>query len=69
MDFVQNLPFISILLSLFSGPLSSILNAKWAKRVNATVISVIGIFSATVLFYVLRTGQEFVYLMGHFPAP
>ena len=69
MDFVQNLPFISILLSLFSGPLSSILNAKWAKRVNATVISVIGIFSATVLFYVHRTGQEFVYLMGHFPAP
>ena len=69
MDFVQNLPFISILLCLFSGPLSSILNAKWAKRVNATVISVIGIFSATVLFYVLRTGQEFVYLMGHFPAP
>lgn len=69
MDFVQNLPFISILLSLFSGPLSSILNAKWAKRVNATVISVIGVFSATVLFYVLRTGQEFVYLMGHFPAP
>lgn len=69
MDFVQNLPFISILLSLFSGPLSSILNAKWAKRVNATVISVIGIFSATVLLYVLRTGQEFVYLMGHFPAP
>lgn len=69
MDFVQNLPFISILLSLFSGPLSSILNAKWAKRVNATVISVIGIFSATVLFYVLRTRQEFVYLMGHFPAP
>lgn len=69
MDFVQNLPFISILLSLFSGPLSSILNAKWAKRVNATVISVIGIFSATVLLYVLRTRQEFVYLMGHFPAP
>ena len=69
MDFVQNLPFISILLCLFSGPLSSILNAKWAKRVNATVISVIGIFSATVLFYVLRTRQEFVYLMGHFPAP
>lgn len=69
MDFVQNLPFISILLSLFSGPLSSILNAKWAKKVNAAVISVIGIFSVTVLFYVLRTGQEFVYLMGHFPAP
>lgn len=69
MDFVQNLPFISIILSLFSGPLSSILNGKWAKRVNIAVITVIGIMSGTVLAYVLHTGEEFVYLMGHFPAP
>ena len=69
MDFVRNLPFISIILSLFSGPLSSILNGKWAKRVNTAVISVIGLMSAAVLVYVLHTGQEFVYYMGHFPAP
>ena len=69
MDFVRNFPFISIILSLFSGPLSSILNGKWAKRLNTAVISVIGIMSQAVLVYVLHTGEEFVYYMGHFPAP
>ncbi len=69
MAFVQNLPFISIILSLFSGPLSSILNGKWAKRLNLAVISLIGIFSATVLLFVLNTGEFYTYYMGHFPAP
>ena len=69
MAFVQNFPFMSIILSLFSGPLSSILNGKWAKRVNAAVIAAIGLMSASVLWFVLKTGQEYVYMMGHFPAP
>ena len=69
MDFVQNFPFISIILSLFSGPLSSILNGKWAKRVNLAVITVVGFMSAAVLVYVLKAGAPYVYMMGHFPAP
>lgn len=69
MAFVQNLPFISIILSLFSGPLSSILSGKWAKRVNLFVITVIGIMSACVLGFVLQSGESYVYIMGHFPAP
>ena len=69
MAFVQNFPFISILLSLFAGPISSVLNGKSAKRLNLLVITVIGGMSAAVLAFVLRTGQEYVYTMGHFPAP
>lgn len=69
MDFVQNFPFISIILSLFSGPLSVIISGKWAKRVNTAVITVIGAMSACVLGYVVGTGEAFVYYMGHFPAP
>ncbi|MCQ2539906.1 MAG: sodium:proton antiporter [Acetatifactor sp.] len=69
MAFVQNLPFISIILSLFSGPLSSILSGKWAKRLNLAVITLIGAFSVLVLTFVLQTGEPFVYFMGHFPAP
>jgi len=69
MDFVRNFPFMSIILSLFSGPLSSILSGKWAKRVNTAVIVIIGIMSACVLGYVTGTGEEFIYYMGHFPAP
>lgn len=69
MDFVQNFPFMSIILSLFSGPLCSILNGKWAKRINTAVIVLVGIMSAFVLGYVVDTGEGFIYLMGHFPAP
>ena len=69
MAFVQNFPFISILLSLFAGPVSSVLDGKWAKRLNLFVITVTGVMSAAVLRFVLGTGQEYVYTMGHFPAP
>lgn len=69
MEFIRNFPFISIVLSLFSGPLSSILNGKWARRVNYFVLIVLGAMQAAVLTYVLKTGEAFVYTMGHFPAP
>ena len=69
MEFVQNFPFMTIILSLFSGPLSSVLDGKKAKRLNLAVISLIGMMSAAVLGYVLKTGEPYVYLMGHFPAP
>lgn len=69
MAFVQNFPFFSILLSLFSGSVSSVLSGKWAKRLNIIVITIITILSAGVLAFVLRSGQEYVYTMGHFPAP
>ncbi len=69
MAFVQNFPFISILLSLFAGPISSVLDGKWAKRLNLFVITVIGAMSAAVLAFVIGTGQEYIFTMGHFPAP
>ena len=69
MDFVQNFPFFSIILSLFSGPLSSVLNKKWAKYLNFFVLIAVGAMSAAVLIYVMGTGEAFVYQMGHFSAP
>lgn len=69
MAFVQNFPFFSIILSLFSGPLCSILSGRKAKWVNAAVITVIGAMSAAVLAFVLQAGEPYVYMMGHFPAP
>lgn len=69
MEFVQNFPFISIVLSLFSGPLSSILSGKKAKWVNLAVITIIGLMSTAVLVFTITTGGSYVYTMGHFPAP
>ena len=69
MEFVQNLPFIYIILSLFSGPLSMVLKEKPAKWVNTAVIILIGAMSGAVLSYTISTGESYVYRMGHFPAP
>lgn len=69
MAFVQNFPFMSIILSLFSGPLCSVLDGKRARRVNAAVIVIIGGMSICTLRYVISAGRPYVYRMGHFPAP
>ncbi len=69
MALIQNVPLVSILLSLFAGPVSSVLDGKWAKRLNLFVITFIGILSAGLLSFVIGTDQEYVYTMGHFPAP
>lgn len=68
MDFVQNFPFFSIMISMFSGTVSSVLPGKAAKWLNTVVIIVVGALSAMVLGYTLENGS-YVYIMGHFPAP
>ena len=42
---------------------------KAAKRINLAVISIIGLMSAAVLAFTIRSGDSYVYTMGHFPAP
>ncbi len=69
MQFVQNLPFISIIVSLFSGSLSSIMGGKKAKRLNLAMMSLVAAMSLMVFLFVLGTGESYVYMMGHFPAP
>lgn len=69
MHFVQNLPFISIIVSLFSGSLSSIMGGEKAKRLNLAMISLVAAMSLIVFLFVLGTGESYVYMMGHFPAP
>lgn len=69
MDFVCNIPFFSILLSLFSGTICSVLPGKAAKWVNTAVIVTVAVMSAFLLRYEIVTGESFVYMMGHFPAP
>lgn len=69
MEFVQNFPFFSIILTIFSGPICSVLNGKIAKWVNLFVISIVGIMNLFVLGFVISTNQSYTYMMGHFPAP
>ena len=46
MDFIQNVPFFSILLSLGSGVLTSIMNRRIARLWNTFILTVISIMSA-----------------------
>lgn len=69
MDFVQNFPFFSIILSMFSGIISSVLPKRAAKWVNTVMIILVGIFSSILLFYMIGRGDSYTYMMGHFPAP
>ncbi len=69
MAFVQNLPFISIILALISGPLCMILKRRAARVVNTAVIVLIMLMSVAVLLFTLQTGDYYVYMMGHYSAP
>jgi multicomponent Na+:H+ antiporter subunit D len=69
MDFVQNFPFFSILLSLGSGVLTSIMNKKIARLWNTFILIAITAMSAALFVYMMGVGEPFTFMMGHFPAP
>ncbi len=69
MDMVRNIPFFSIMLAMFSGPVCSVLPGKAARVVNAAVITFIMGMSAVLVCILNISGESFVYMMGHFPAP
>lgn len=70
MAFVQNVPFFSIMISMFSGIVSSVLPWKAARRLNAAMITIVGLMSAWLLVYLMQSNiGSYTFMMGHFPAP
>lgn len=69
MSFVQNFPFFSIIIAMFSGILSSVLSGKKAKTLSLIAILLTTVMSLSVLLFCLQTGESYIYMMGHFPAP
>jgi len=69
MDFVQNFPFFSIIISMFSGIISSVLDGKKARNLCVVSIGAIACLSTATLVYTIRSGEAYTYMMGHFPAP
>lgn len=57
------------MLSIVSGPLSSILSGKKARYFSILVVSVCEVLSALTLWYTVTIPEPFVYKMGRFPAP
>lgn len=69
MSFVQNFPFFSIIIAMFSGIVSSVLDGKKARNLSIAMIVVTTILSGMTLGFCLQTGESYTFMMGHFPAP
>ena len=70
MEFVQNVPFLSIMLSMFSGTVSSVLPGKYARWLNTVMLSIVAGLSAWLVIFLVQSGiGSYTYRMGHFPAP
>ena len=64
MTFVQNFPFFSIIIAMFSGIVSSVLPGKRARDLSVAAILVTTAMSAAVLFFCMGTGESYTYMMG-----
>ena len=69
MSFVENFVPFSIIICLGGGIISSALHGRAARKLSVILITIVLAMSAAVLAYTLKTGHEFVYVMGRFPAP
>ena len=70
MQFVQNVPFFTIMLSMFSGTISSVLPEKHARRLNALMVTVVTAMTTWLLAFLIQSGiGSYTFMMGHFPAP
>ena len=70
MELVQNVPFFCIMLSMFSGTVSSVLPGKYARWLNRVMVTLVTAMSCWLLVYLVRSETgSYIYMMGHFPAP
>lgn len=65
----QNIPAFCILFCMLAAIVSSVLGKKASRYFCIVVSSLCTLASLLLLVNVIKTGEEFVYYMGHFPAP
>ncbi len=69
MALVQNFPFAVIVVYLASGVLCSVMSARVAKWYCLALNAAATVLMGATLAYTVRTGEAYVYWMGHCPAP
>ena len=70
MELVQNVPFFCIMISMFSGTVSSVLPGKVARWLNLVMICLVTGMTGWLLMWLMGSGiGSYTYMMGHFPAP
>ena len=68
-DFVRNFPFFAIMLYLAGGVTCCVLKPKASKLVCLLLNAAVTVMMLFTLSYTVRTGESYVFYMGHFPAP
>ena len=69
MNFVQNFPFFSIILSLLCAVISFFLGARWAKRLTLFLLTSSIVLQSCILSFCFRNHISYAYMMGHYSAP
>lgn len=69
MSLVQNFPFFSILLCMFSGIITSVMNRKAARYLTLFVTFSVFVMSAVLWHFTSGIQGSYTFMMGHFPAP
>ncbi len=69
MTLVQNFPFAAIMLYLAGGVSCCVLRPKASKALCLSLNAIVSVLMLFTLLYTIRTGESYVFRMGHFPAP
>ena len=69
MDFVLNFPFFSIMICMLAALSTFMLGRRAAAVVAKLALLITLVLSVILTVYLHGTGESFVYMMGHFPAP
>lgn len=69
MTLVQNLPFFAIMLYLAGGVTCCVLKPKASRTVCLLLNACVTAMMILSLVFTVRTGESYVFQMGHFPAP
>ena len=69
MSLIQNFPFFSIILCMFSGIITSVMNRKAARWLTLFVTFLVFVMNAVLWRFMLNMGTSYAFMMGHFPAP
>ena len=66
-NYIHNIPFISIFLTMFGGIITPLFsNGKIAQKINLIIVCIVGVLSAILLGSVWQNKESFTYKYGNY---
>ena len=69
MSFSLNFPLFLVVLSLLCAVVSSVLKGRAARVLSLTLFTISAAANFILFLYTHSTGQNYIYMMGHYPHP